>query len=170
MNIFGKYRYIHLLIDYIHIVLIKYILCETKAELLLLSHSVISKSLWPHGLQHTRLFCPSPSPESCSKSCPLSWWCHPTISSSVVPFIGWVKINVAEICHIFFPYLLMVFAHILCVSRPLGEQSVEEHIKDMFVHPCGSLKLLLGRVKSLLLLLKLLLLSCFNHVQLCAAP
>ena len=42
--------------------------------------------LWPHGLQHTRLSCPSPTPEACSNSCPSSQWCHPTISSSVVPF------------------------------------------------------------------------------------
>ena len=40
----------------------------------------------PHGLQHVRLPCPSPSPRAYSNSCPLSWWCHPTISSSVVPF------------------------------------------------------------------------------------
>ena len=40
----------------------------------------------PHGLQHTRLPGPSPSPGACSNSCPLSWWCNPTISSSVVPF------------------------------------------------------------------------------------
>ena len=40
----------------------------------------------PHGLQHTRLPCPSPSPGACSNSCPLSQWCHPTISSSVVAF------------------------------------------------------------------------------------
>ena len=39
-----------------------------------------------HGLQHARLPCLSPTPEACSNSCPLSWWCHPTISSSVVPF------------------------------------------------------------------------------------
>ena len=39
-----------------------------------------------HGLQHTRLSCPSPNPGACSNSCPLSQWCHPTISSSVVPF------------------------------------------------------------------------------------
>ena len=39
-----------------------------------------------HGLQHTRLLCPSPSPRVCSNSCPLSWWRHPTISSSVIPF------------------------------------------------------------------------------------
>ena len=43
-------------------------------------------SLQPHGLQHTRLPCPSPTPGVCSNSWPSSWWCHPTISSSVVPF------------------------------------------------------------------------------------
>ena len=43
-------------------------------------------SLWPHGMQHARLPCPSPTPGACSNSCPLSWWCHLTISSSVVPF------------------------------------------------------------------------------------
>ena len=48
--------------------------------------SVVSDSLWPHGLQHTRLRCPSLSPAVCLNSCPLSRWCHPTISSSVVPF------------------------------------------------------------------------------------
>ena len=50
------------------------------------SHSVTSNSLWPHGLQHPRLHCPSPAPGACSASYPSSWWCHPTISSSVVPF------------------------------------------------------------------------------------
>ena len=46
----------------------------------------MSNSLWPHELQHTRLPCASPSPRACSNSRPLSRWCHPTISSSVVPF------------------------------------------------------------------------------------
>ena len=46
----------------------------------------MSDSLWPHGLQHTRLLCPPLSPGVCSDSCPLSWWCHPTISSSVAHF------------------------------------------------------------------------------------
>ena len=46
----------------------------------------MSDSLWPHGLQHSRLPCPSLSPGACSNSCPLSRWCHPTISCSVVPF------------------------------------------------------------------------------------
>ena len=53
---------------------------------LLLSRSVVSDSLWPHGLQHTSLPCPSPFPGAYSNSCPLSQWCHPTISSSVIPF------------------------------------------------------------------------------------
>ena len=47
---------------------------------------VVSNSLRPHGLQHARLPCPSPTPGTYSNSCPLSWWCHPTISSSVMPF------------------------------------------------------------------------------------
>ena len=46
----------------------------------------MSDSLQPHGLQHARLPCPSPTPGAYSNSCPLSQWCHPTISSSVVPF------------------------------------------------------------------------------------
>ena len=51
----------------------------------LFSCLVVSDSLWPHGLQHTRLLCLSPSPGACSNSCPLSQWCHPTILSSVIP-------------------------------------------------------------------------------------
>ena len=51
----------------------------------LLSRSVTSDYLWPHGLQHSRFPCPS-SPGACSNSCPLSRWCHLTISSSVIPF------------------------------------------------------------------------------------
>ena len=46
----------------------------------------MSDSSWPHGLQHTRLPCPSLTPGVCSNSCPLSRWCHPTISFSVIPF------------------------------------------------------------------------------------
>ena len=54
--------------------------------LLLFNCQVMSNSLQPHGLQHTRLPCPSLSPRACSNSCPLSLWCHPNISSSVTPF------------------------------------------------------------------------------------
>ena len=58
--------------------------------LLLFSRSVVSNSLQPHGLQHARLPCSFPIhhqlPGACSNSCPLSRWCHPTLSSSIVPF------------------------------------------------------------------------------------
>ena len=54
--------------------------------LLLFNHQAVSISLQPHGLQHTRLPCPSLSPRVCSNSCPLCQWCHPTILSSVTPF------------------------------------------------------------------------------------
>ena len=54
--------------------------------MLLFSHSVLSDSLGPHGLQHSRLLCPLLSPRACSNLCPLCQWCHPTISSSVVLF------------------------------------------------------------------------------------
>ena len=50
------------------------------------SLSVVSNSLRPHGLQHAKLPCPSPTPGACSNSCSSSQWCHPTVSSSVVPF------------------------------------------------------------------------------------
>ena len=52
------------------------------------SRSIVSNSLQPHGLQHTRLPCPSPFPGACSNSCPSSQWCHPTISSSVIRFFS----------------------------------------------------------------------------------
>ena len=48
--------------------------------------SVVSNSLWPHGLQHIRLSCPTPSPRTCSNSCPSSQWCHSPISFPVVLF------------------------------------------------------------------------------------
>ena len=55
------------------------------------SHSLMSDSLWPHGLQHPMIPCPSPSTGACSNSCPLNWWCHPTISASVVPFYSCLR-------------------------------------------------------------------------------
>ena len=55
------------------------------------SHSVVSDSLWPHGLQHARPPCPSPIPRACSNSCPSSQWCHPIISSSVIPFSSHIQ-------------------------------------------------------------------------------
>ena len=61
-------------------------LAARKGERPQFSHSVMSNFLWSHGLQHTRLPCPSPTPRACSNSCLSSQWYHPTISSSVIPF------------------------------------------------------------------------------------
>ena len=55
------------------------------------SHSAVSDSLWPHGLQQSRLPCPLTTPGAYLYSCPLSRWCHPTISFSVVPFSSCLK-------------------------------------------------------------------------------
>ena len=73
--IYISYIHIH---TYIHIYVYIY-----KVQF---SCSVVSDSLWPHGLQHARLPCPSPASGAYSNSCPLRQWCHPTISSSVVLF------------------------------------------------------------------------------------
>ena len=55
------------------------------------SRSVVSDFLWSHGLQHARLPGPLPTPRASLNSCPLSWWCHPTISSPVIPFSSWLQ-------------------------------------------------------------------------------
>ena len=60
--------------------------CSAPTISVQFSHSVVSDSLWPHELQHARPPCPSPTPGVYPNSCPLSRWCHPTISSSVGPF------------------------------------------------------------------------------------
>ena len=59
---------------------------QTSLSSVQFSRSVVSDSLQPHGLQHARPPCPSPTHGACSDSCPSSQWYHPTISSSVVPF------------------------------------------------------------------------------------
>jgi len=59
---------------------------KAMTNLVQLSCSVVSNSLCPHGLQHARPPCPSPTPRAYSNSCPSSWWCHPIISSSVILF------------------------------------------------------------------------------------
>ena len=74
----------YLWITPIHIVIAFSLLLEGYRSLLL-SGSVMSRSLPPQGLQHARLPCPSPCPGVCTDSCPLSQWKHPTISSSVAP-------------------------------------------------------------------------------------
>ena len=69
--------------------LIKNVLFTTNPSNFWVQFSSVTQScptLRPHGLQHARPPCPLPTPGAYSNSCPLSWWCHPTISSSVVPF------------------------------------------------------------------------------------
>ena len=82
---------------------IPYVSCIGKWNLYPLNHlgsqkicvqfscSVMSGSLQPFGLQHTRVLCPSPTPGACWNSCPSSRWCHPTISSSLVPFSSYLQ-------------------------------------------------------------------------------
>ena len=76
-----------------HVCLIHWVYCpgssldlSFSSSVSLVSHSVMSDSLWPHESQHTRPPCPSPTPGVYSNSCPSSRWCHPAISSSVIPF------------------------------------------------------------------------------------
>ena len=66
--------------------LITFRLNNTQFSLVQFSRWIVSDSLWSHGLKHARPSCPSPSLRDYSNSCPLRWWCHSTISSSVVPF------------------------------------------------------------------------------------
>ena len=70
------------IVDAFRMIQAHYIPCALSIQF---SRSVVSNSLQPHGLQHARLPCPSPTPRAYSNSCPSSQWCHPTISSSVSP-------------------------------------------------------------------------------------
>ena len=67
------------------------------------SHSVMFDSLWLHGLQDTRLPCPSPTPRACSNSCPLSQWCHPTIHIPALFRFHWM-INIANVSSSVVPF------------------------------------------------------------------
>ena len=66
--------------------LFKYVHSPSHPQSVQFSCSFVSDSSWPHGLQHSRPPCPSPTPKACLNSCPSSQWCHPTISFPVVPF------------------------------------------------------------------------------------
>ena len=92
-------------------------------------HSVVSDSLQPHGLQHTRLPCPSLTPGACSNSCPLSQWCHPIISSSVIlpfssslqsfpapgsfPKTQFFPVNVCVVYSLYYVEVVFLYAHFL---------------------------------------------------------
>ena len=78
-------------------------ICPGSPLLFWFSCWLMSDSLWPIGLQHTRLPCPSPSLRACSNSCPLSWWYHPTFlsyvipfSSCLLPFLAWGSLLVSQ--------------------------------------------------------------------------
>ena len=76
-------RYVYNINNFIQYEVVSY--CILISISVQFSCSVVSDSLRPHRLQHTSLPCPSPTPRAFSNSCPSSWWCHQTISSSVVP-------------------------------------------------------------------------------------
>ena len=67
---------------------VSHLLFWERWKQILFSHSAVSDSLWHRGLQHTRLPCPSPTPGASSNSCPVCQWCHPAISSSVIPYFS----------------------------------------------------------------------------------
>ena len=91
------------------------------------SCSVLFDSLWPHGLQHTRLLYASPSPGVCSNSCPLSRWCQfPTISSSVLPFSS---------CLQSFPGLFQRVSSLHQVAKVLGLHLQHQSFQWMFRLP-----------------------------------
>ena len=91
-------------------------LCKEQLYALLFSRQAMSNSLRPHKLQHIRLLCLSPSPRACSNSCPLSWWCHLTILSSVISFsscpqsfpVSWAFTSGAQAIGASAPVLLMI--------------------------------------------------------------
>ena len=93
------------------------------------SRSVVSDSLHHHGLQHTRLLCLSPTPRACSNSCPLSQWCHPTISSSVIPFSSFLRSFPAS-GSFQWVYFLHQVAKVL--EFQLQHQSFQWNIQDWF--------------------------------------
>ena len=93
------------------------------------SRSVVSDSLWLHGLQHVRPPCPSPSPRVCSNSCPLSWWCHPTSSSSVVPFSSCLQSFPASEC---FPISWLFVSGDQCIGASASASFLPRKIQSWF--------------------------------------
>ena len=102
------------------------------------SHSVMSDSLWPHGLQHVRLPCPSPSPRVYSNSCPSSWWCHPIISSSVVPSSS--HFNLSQHQGLF----QWVFRTDFLWDGLLGSPCIQGTLKSLLQHHSSKASILLG--------------------------
>ena len=91
------------------------------------SHSVVSNSLWPHGLQHARLPCTSPTPGPCSNSYPLSQWCHPTISSSYIYVIHIYNYPIIELIYVLSLQFLSDIHSVICWGMPL--QSIGPEVR-----------------------------------------
>ena len=123
---------------------------DNSVTLVQFSHSVVSNSLQPHGLQHARLPCPSPTPGACSNSCPSSLWCYPTISSSVVSFSSCLQYFAASrafpesVLHISWPKY-WIFSFYICPSNEYSRLvsfrmgwfdllAVQETLKSLLQH------------------------------------
>ena len=91
----------------------------------------MSNSLQPHGLQHARLACPSSAPEPCSNSCPSSRWCHPTISSSVVPFSSCLQSFPASV-FFFFPMSQFFASGSQIIGASVSASALPMNIQDWF--------------------------------------
>ena len=154
------------------------------------SRSVVSDSFWPYELQHARPPCPSPTPRVHPNPCPLTWWCHPTISSSVIPFSFLSSI---------FPSIRLFFNEsAFRIKRPkywswnfnispsnehsglisfrvdwLDLLAVQGTLKSLLQHHSSKTSILRCSAfftLQLSHLYMLLWLSCFSHVLLCATP
>ena len=107
------------------------------------SLSVMSDSLLPHGLQRARLPCPASTPRACSNSCPLSQWCHPTISSSVIPFFSWLhSLAIWSLVQIFSKSSLNIWKFSVHVLLKPGLENFEHYFASMWVQLYGSLSIL----------------------------
>ena len=109
-----------------------------------LSRSVVSNSLWPHGLQHARLPSPSQTPGVCSNACPSSRWCHPTISSSVVPFFSCLQSFPVSVS---FPMSWLLASGGENIGESASASVLPMHIQDWF--PLGLTGLISLQTKGL---------------------
>ena len=126
-----------------NIPLISYLLLQFS------SFAVMSDSLWPHGLQHARLLCPSPTPGACSNSRPSSQWCHPTISSSVILFSSCLQSFPASGC---FPMSKFFTLGGQSIGASASASVLPMNIQDWF--PLGLISLISLQPKGLKSLLQ----------------